>query len=68
MPAYTFKGIHEEIRKKRGFDVDAYVVATLLAQGKQEWEASTEEERRIVVGGWYRAQMPGHEHDEFKYQ
>jgi len=71
LPAQAFKGFYEQGRKWRGLgnsNVDGHTVASLLAQGEEEWKMSTENERRCVVGGWYRAREEATKRGGFKYQ
>ena len=58
-------------RKWRGLDnsnADGYTIATLLAQGEEEWKLSSEHERRCVVGGWYEAREEAAKRGGDKYQ
>jgi len=71
LPAQAFKGIYEEIQKKRGlgeFQKDEFMVANLLAQGEEEWKVSTEQDRKLVVEGWMEATGEAEKRGGVKYQ
>lgn len=60
LPAYTFKGIYEQIQKKRGFDVEEYFVAMMLAQGDEELKMCILEEEKIVRERWEQLMTDRH--------
>lgn len=68
LPAYTFKGIYEEIQKKRGFNVDEHVVAAMMSRGEEDWKMSTEEERNVILQRWEKAKEGENNSRVFKYQ
>ena len=53
VPGYTFKGIYEQVHKKRSTSAGKYVVAAQTAQGWGELESATEEERNVIIWKWY---------------
>jgi hypothetical protein len=53
LPAYTFKGIHEEFQKKRGANMKQYIVAAHKEEGKQESESATQEEKNEIIRRWH---------------
>ena len=52
MPGYAFKGIYKELRKNRGSSVQTYIIAARTAQGFQDWNNSSAEQRLDVVHRW----------------
>ena len=66
LPAYAFKGVYEEIHKKQGFSMENHMTAAQAAQGQQEWEVSTEEERNKIVRRWREAQTSGFHREKFQ--
>jgi hypothetical protein len=68
LPAYAFKGVYEEVHKKRGFNMEKHMEAALITQGQEEWEVSSPEERDEVVRRWYANQTPRYEYLDGKYQ
>ncbi|GME24849.1 UDP-glucuronosyl/UDP-glucosyltransferase [Neofusicoccum parvum] len=49
IPAYTMKGIYMGIRKPFGATVQNYIIAARTAQGWEEYNKSTGEERALIV-------------------
>ncbi|KAK0653947.1 hypothetical protein DIS24_g5582 [Lasiodiplodia hormozganensis] len=49
IPAYTMKGIYMGIRKPFGATIQNYIIAARTAQGWEEYNKSTSEERAIIV-------------------
>jgi hypothetical protein len=66
LPAYAFKGVYEEVHKKRGFSMENHMAAAQAAQGQQQWEVSTEEERNKIVKRWLEAQTSGFHREKFQ--
>jgi len=54
LPAYTFKGIYEEFRKRKETTVNEFIASTRIVQGLEELKACTEEEYREVMRQWER--------------
>ncbi|TKA80691.1 hypothetical protein B0A55_03687 [Friedmanniomyces simplex] len=52
IPGYTMKGVYKEMQKQFGSSVQNYIIAARTAQGYDEWQASTVEEREEVVARW----------------
>ncbi|KAF2140048.1 glycosyltransferase family 1 protein [Aplosporella prunicola CBS 121167] len=50
VPAYTMKGIYMEVRKPFGSSIRNYIIASRTAQGWEEYNKSTSEERSQIVG------------------
>jgi hypothetical protein len=48
----TFKGIYEEIQKKRGRTVDNHIRAMLIMQGYNEAKDLTAKERVSILEQW----------------
>ena len=57
VPAYTFKGIYKELRKHLGASDQNYIVAARTAQGYDEWERSSEDDRLDAVRKWHDIQL-----------
>ena len=56
VPAYTYKGIHKELRKSRGKPLQEFIMAARTADGLEDWTASTEEERGQIISRWQEIQ------------
>lgn len=56
IPGYTMKGVYKEMSKHLGSSVQNYIIAARTAQGYDEWNASTEAERRDIVARWKHMQ------------
>jgi UDP:flavonoid glycosyltransferase YjiC (YdhE family) len=52
IPGYTMKGVYKEMQKQFGSSVQNYIIAARTAQGYDEWQASTPEERARIVQRW----------------
>ncbi|GIZ42669.1 hypothetical protein CKM354_000592800 [Cercospora kikuchii] len=52
IPAYTMKGLYKEIQKSFGSSVQNYIIAARTAQGFDEYQSASPEERRDVVLRW----------------
>ncbi|KAF2768855.1 UDP-Glycosyltransferase/glycogen phosphorylase [Teratosphaeria nubilosa] len=52
IPGYTMKGVYKEMQKMFGSSVQNYTIAARTAQGFDEWQATTPEERADVVRRW----------------
>lgn len=52
LPGYTFLGIHKEARKLFGSSVVNYVISARTAQGYEEFQASTAQERLTIISRW----------------
>ena len=56
IPGYTMKGVYKEMSKRFGSSVQNYIVAARTAQGYDDWNASTVEERADIVARWKHMQ------------
>ena len=56
MPGYAFKGIYKEMQKRRGASLQDYIIAARTAQGYEDWNKSSPEQRSDVVNGWQAIQ------------
>ncbi|KAF2211785.1 glycosyltransferase family 1 protein [Cercospora zeae-maydis SCOH1-5] len=52
IPAYTMKGVYKEIQKQFGSSVQNYVIAARTAQGFDEYQSASPEERQDVIMRW----------------
>ena len=52
MPAYAFKGIYKEMEKRRGASLQDHIIAARTAQGYEDRNKSTPEQRSGIVKGW----------------
>jgi hypothetical protein len=52
IPGYSFKGVHKELRKLKGPGIHSFVRGTRIIQGLKEYDGSSEEEKRSVLGRW----------------
>ncbi|KAF7961159.1 hypothetical protein EAE96_000826 [Botrytis aclada] len=52
LPGYTFMGIHKEVRKLFGSSVLNYIIAARTAQGFEDAQKSSREERLDIVQRW----------------
>ena len=52
IPGYTMKGIYKEIQSQSGSSVQNYIIAARTAQGFDEYQSASPEERRDVVMRW----------------
>ncbi|KAI5367462.1 putative UDP-glucuronosyl/UDP-glucosyltransferase, ubiquitin interacting [Septoria linicola] len=52
IPGYTMKGVYKEIQKQFGSSVQNYIIAARTAQGFDEYQSASPEERRDVVMRW----------------
>ncbi|KAI9682312.1 MAG: hypothetical protein M1817_000366 [Caeruleum heppii] len=53
---YTFKGIYKELQKHFGSSVQNYTIAARTAQGYEEIQESTKEERSAIINRWHAIQ------------
>lgn len=49
---YTMKGVHKELQKLFGSNVQNYIVASRATQGYEDWLQSSDEEKQDVIAGW----------------
>ncbi|KAM5341392.1 hypothetical protein ACJ41O_014423 [Fusarium nematophilum] len=49
---YTMKGVHKEVQKLFGSNVQNYIVASRAAQGYEEWLQSSDAEKQDVIVQW----------------
>lgn len=52
IPGYTMKGMYKEMQARFGSSVQNYIIAARTAQGYDEWQASTPQERAEIVRRW----------------
>ena len=57
LPGYTLKGIYMELQKYWGSSVRNYIIAARTAQGYEDWNAASQEERLDIVNRWHAAQV-----------
>jgi UDP:flavonoid glycosyltransferase YjiC (YdhE family) len=55
IPGYTSKGIYAEISKRFGASVQNYIISARTAQGYEDWNNSSPEERLSIVAAWNSA-------------
>lgn len=53
LPAYTMKGIYKELQLSMGSSVQNYIIAARTAQGYDDWQSSSQDEREDIVRRWY---------------
>lgn len=49
---YTMKGVHKEVQKLFGGNVQDYIIASRTTQGYEEWLRSSDAEKEDVVARW----------------
>lgn len=52
IPSYMMKGIHKEVQKQFGSNVQNYIIASRTAQGYEEWLRSSDTEKQDVIVRW----------------
>ncbi|KAI4738527.1 UDP-Glycosyltransferase/glycogen phosphorylase [Aureobasidium sp. EXF-12298] len=52
IPSYMMKGVHKEVQKLFGSNVQNYIIASRAAQGYDEWSQSSDEEKKDVIDRW----------------
>ena len=52
IPGYMMKGVHKEVQKLFGSNVQNYIVASRAAQGYEEWLQSSDAEKQDVIVRW----------------
>lgn len=52
IPGYTFKGIYKELQQHLGSSVQNYIIAARTAQGYDDWQHASVEERRDIIARW----------------
>jgi UDP:flavonoid glycosyltransferase YjiC (YdhE family) len=52
IPAYIMKGVHKEVGKLFGSNVQNYIIASRAAQGYEEWLQSSDAEKQDVIVRW----------------
>lgn len=52
IPSYMMKGVHKEVQKLFGSNVQNYIIASRAAQGYDEWSQSSGEEKKDVIVRW----------------
>lgn len=49
---HTMKGVHKEMQKIFGNNVQTYIIASRVAQGYEEWLQSSDTEKQYVLDRW----------------
>lgn len=57
IPGYAMKGVYKEMQKHFGSSVQNYIIAARTAQGFDEYQRATPEERRDIVMRWKMLQQ-----------
>ena len=52
IPGYIMKGVHKEVQKLFGSNVQNYIIASRAAQGYEEWLQSSDAEKQDVIIRW----------------
>ncbi|RYN88773.1 hypothetical protein AA0120_g7017 [Alternaria tenuissima] len=52
IPSHMMKGVHKEVQKLFGNNVQTYIVTSRTAQGYQEWLQSSDAEKEDVINRW----------------
>ncbi|KAK4503548.1 hypothetical protein PRZ48_004463 [Zasmidium cellare] len=52
IPGYTMKGVYKEMQKHFGSSVQNYIIAARTAQGFDEYQNASDEEKRDVIMRW----------------
>lgn len=52
IPGYMMKGVHKEVQKLSGSNVQNYIIASRVAQGYEEWLHSSDAEKQDVIVRW----------------
>jgi UDP:flavonoid glycosyltransferase YjiC (YdhE family) len=52
IPSYIMKGVHKEVQKLFGSNVQNYIIASRAAQGYEEWLQSSDAEKQDVIVRW----------------
>lgn len=52
IPSYIMKGVHKEVQKLYGSNVQNYIIASRAAQGYEEWLQSSDAEKQDVIVRW----------------
>ena len=52
IPSYIMKGVHKEVQKLFGSNVQNYIIASRAAQGYDEWLQSSNAEKQDVIVRW----------------
>ncbi|KAL8714826.1 MAG: hypothetical protein Q9220_001339 [cf. Caloplaca sp. 1 TL-2023] len=56
LPGYAFQGIYKEIRNQLAPGLENSIIAARIAQGLEEWNSSSQEERMEVLSRWSAVQ------------
>jgi hypothetical protein len=52
IPSHMMKGVHKEVQKLFGNNVQTYIITSRTAQGYQEWLQSSDAEKEDVIARW----------------
>jgi len=53
VPASAFRGIYEEVQSARRSSEQDQTFKQQIAQGQEEWEMCSLDERAAILGMWY---------------
>ena len=56
IPGHFMKGVHKEVQKLYGSNVQNYIIASRTAQGYEEWLQSSDAEKQDVIDCWKMVQ------------
>ena len=56
IPGYTMKGVYKELQKQMGSSVNNYIIAARTAQGFDDWQHASDEERQDIIQRWKHLQ------------
>ena len=51
-PGYTWKGLYKEARRSRGKKIRNFVIAARTANGIEDVNEVTEEEKKVIIEKW----------------
>lgn len=49
---HSMKGVHKEVQRLYGNNVQSYIIVSRVAQGQTDWLQSTDEEKQNVIDRW----------------
>ncbi|GAB7364733.1 hypothetical protein MBLNU230_g5532t1 [Neophaeotheca triangularis] len=52
LPAYHMKGVYKELQSVFGSSVNNYIIAARTAQGYDDWQRSSSDEREDIISRW----------------
>ena len=54
--SYPMKGLHKEVQKAYGSNVQNYIIASRTAQGYEEWLQSSDSQKEEIITRWHLVQ------------